>query len=101
MLRLADINQILDRAGIGLPEYYKWRSRSGCYFCFYQQIGEWQGLQEEHPDLFERAKTYERTDGPRKFTWAERRDLREIEQMERRVPLPVIDDADGCAICHL
>ena len=45
------------RAGLGLPKYYQWRSRSGCYFCFYQQVAEWQGLKERHPDLFEKAKS--------------------------------------------
>jgi len=100
-LRLADINSILDQAGIGLPDYYRWRSRSGCFFCFYQQIGEWQRLREEHPDLFEQAKSYERTDGDKRFTWVERRSLDEIETMEKKYPLPVIDEAEGCAICHL
>ncbi|MYG75297.1 MAG: phosphoadenosine phosphosulfate reductase family protein [Acidobacteria bacterium] len=46
---------ILDDAGIGLPAYYEWRTRSGCYFCFYQRKAEWIGLAERHPDLFERA----------------------------------------------
>ncbi len=35
-----DIFQILEDT-TGIPEYYKWRSRSGCYFCFFQQQGEW------------------------------------------------------------
>ena len=40
--------RILDDAGIGLPSYYEWRTRSGCYFCFYQSgipnylNGQWQ-----------------------------------------------------------
>ena len=33
----ADIFRILEESGIGVPDYYKWRSRSGCYFCFFQQ----------------------------------------------------------------
>ena len=28
---------ILEESGLGLPKYYEWRSRSGCYFCFFQQ----------------------------------------------------------------
>ena len=28
---------ILEASGVGLPDYYKWRSRSGCTFCFFQQ----------------------------------------------------------------
>ena len=35
---LSDIQRILDESGLGIPDYYAWRSRSGCYFCFYQQI---------------------------------------------------------------
>ena len=50
---------ILSEAGIGLPEYYKWRTRSGCYFCFYQRKAEWIGLSEQHPELFERAVAIE------------------------------------------
>jgi 3'-phosphoadenosine 5'-phosphosulfate sulfotransferase (PAPS reductase)/FAD synthetase len=50
---LADVQRLLDHSGLGLPGYYEWRSRSGCYFCFYQQIAEWQGLKERHPTLFE------------------------------------------------
>lgn len=50
-----DVLRILEDAGIGLPEYYEWRTRSGCYFCFYQRKAEWVGLAERHPELFERA----------------------------------------------
>lgn len=52
--------RILDRAGIGLPSYYDWRTRSGCYFCFYQRKAEWVGLADRHPELFERARQIER-----------------------------------------
>ena len=44
---------------VGVPEYYRWRSRSGCYFCFFQRQGEWLGLKRNHPGLFEKAKSYE------------------------------------------
>ena len=49
------VMRILDDAGIGLPDYYEWRTRSGCYFCFYQRKAEWVGLAERHPELYERA----------------------------------------------
>jgi hypothetical protein len=52
--------RILNEAGVGLPEYYEWRTRSGCYFCFYQRKAEWVGLADRHPDLFERAVAIER-----------------------------------------
>jgi predicted RNase H-like HicB family nuclease len=54
------VMRILDDAGIGLPSYYEWRTRSGCYFCFYQRKAEWVGLADRHPELFERAKQIER-----------------------------------------
>ena len=50
---------ILEDAGIGLPKYYEWRTRSGCYFCFYQRKAEWIGLAERHPELFDRAVAIE------------------------------------------
>lgn len=96
-LELNDVDRILAESGLGRPSYYEWRSRSGCYFCFYQQIGEWQGLKERHPDWFERAKEYER-DG---FTWVDGKTLDEIAASPRREPIPGPDNLDGCAICHL
>lgn len=60
-LALADVQRILDASGLGLPSYYEWRQRSGCYFCFYQRTGEWAGLKERHPDLFEAAKAMSRS----------------------------------------
>ena len=54
------VMRILEDAGIGLPKYYEWRTRSGCYFCFYQRKAEWIGLAERHPELFERAVAIER-----------------------------------------
>ena len=64
-----DIFQMLEDT-VGIPKYYKWRSRSGCYFCFFQQQKEWLGLKRNHPALFEKAKEFEnkvRT----KFDWKE------------------------------
>lgn len=98
---LADVKALLEESGLGLPEYYKWRSRSGCYFCFYQQIGEWQRLKEEHPDLFEEAKKYEKVKGEKQFTWTEGRTLDDIADLPDKYPLPIADDSEGCAICHL
>lgn len=95
-ITLDDVHMILDRAGLGLPQYYEWRSRSGCYFCFYQQIAEWQGLRREHPDLFQKALEYEQASAS--FTWIEGRTLDEVANMPKR-ELQVAKD--GCAICHL
>lgn len=54
------VMRILQDAGLGLPDYYEWRTRSGCYFCFYQRKAEWVGLADRHPELFERAAAIER-----------------------------------------
>jgi 3'-phosphoadenosine 5'-phosphosulfate sulfotransferase (PAPS reductase)/FAD synthetase len=96
-LGLSDIKRILDESGLGIPSYYEWRSRSGCYFCFYQQIGEWQGLKERHPERFEMAKQYEESG----FTWVAGKTLEEIAALPRRETIPAPDMTDGCAICHL
>ena len=55
----AGVIQILEDAGLNLPEYYDWRTRSGCYFCFFQRKAEWVGLADKHPDLFKRAVAIE------------------------------------------
>lgn len=62
-----DVFQMLEGT-TGIPEYYKWRSRSGCYFCFFQKQGEWLGLKRNHPDLFEKAKAFEARER-NKFSW--------------------------------
>jgi 3'-phosphoadenosine 5'-phosphosulfate sulfotransferase (PAPS reductase)/FAD synthetase len=54
------VMRILSDAGIGLPAYYEWRTRSGCYFCFYQRKAEWVGLHDRHPELWERAVAIEK-----------------------------------------
>jgi len=64
-----DIFQILEDS-VGIPEYYKWRSRSGCYFCFFQRQSEWLGLKRNHPALFEKAKAFENRTRT-KYDWKE------------------------------
>jgi len=80
-----DVVRILQDSGLGLPSYYRWRSRSGCYFCFFQQRIEWVGLLENHPDLFWKAAEFERTDevSGKRYTWSGQESLRELAQPER------------------
>lgn len=99
-VNIEEVQRLLDDSGLGLPKYYEWRSRSGCYFCFYQQVAEWQGLKERHPELYERAKNYEQGQNGRKFSWVQGRSLDDIEKMPRRKLKPKSNE-DGCAICHL
>ena len=99
---ITGVKRLLEESGLGLPDYYKWRSRSGCYFCFYQQIGEWKGLAVRHPELFERAKAYERVEGERRFTWTAGRTLDDIAKLpSERASIPDAEGTEGCAICHL
>ena len=81
----AGVNELLEGSGLGLPAYYRWRSRSGCTFCFYQQKIEWVRLKEEHPDKFEEAKEYEKIamEHGSPFTWSDRESLTELEQPKR------------------
>lgn len=128
-IRKDDVVGILESSGLGLPAYYRWRSRSGCYFCFFQRRIEWVGLLEHHPDLFEMAASYEKENpitGER-YTWNGRESLRELAQPERIAAVrreherrrarhnsvcgngslmslmghDVEDDVEGCFICHL
>ena len=79
-LKKDDILEILTKSGIGLPKYYDWRSRSGCYFCFFQRKDEWVSLAEHHPGLFEKAKEYEtfHKEHGRDHTWSQGESLDEM-----------------------
>ena len=74
--------EILDGAGLGLPKYYEWRTRSGCTFCFFQQKIEWVRLREQHPEAFEEAKAYEKdaVQHGSPFTWSQGESLEELER---------------------
>jgi hypothetical protein len=122
-----DIFKIIADSGIGMPDYYSWRSRSGCYFCFFQRKIEWVKLSEIHPDLYEKAVKYEQehTDG-RKYSWNKEESLLELVGrkdkiiadnkkmiVQKRITLPnrpltevldsVLDDEseDFCFVCNL
>jgi 3'-phosphoadenosine 5'-phosphosulfate sulfotransferase (PAPS reductase)/FAD synthetase len=77
-----EIFQILDES-VGIPKYYRWRSRSGCYFCFFQRQDEWLGLKENHPTLFEMAAAIEREAG-NGYTWVQGRTLQEVADHAKR-----------------
>ena len=85
----AAVGEILEASGVGWPEYYKWRSRSGCTFCFFQQKIEWARLKEHHPDAFEEAKAYEKNamDHGSPFTWTQGESLSELEKPERIIQI--------------
>ena len=115
-----DIFRIL-RETVGVPSYYDWRSRSGCYFCFFQRKDEWVGLLRRHPDLFEEAKKYEKTDADGgAYTWVEGMTLSELEARADEIAEKAIkikkpgdkrtwqeilaeegEDDDGCLACTL
>lgn len=97
VLKIDDIFGILRDSGVGIPAYYEprvyevavdgelrrgtySRSRSGCYFCFFQQKIEWVWLYENHPDLYEAAMAYEK-DG---YAWQQGETLAELCQPARR-----------------
>lgn len=125
-----DVKNILEASGIGLPKYYQWRSRSGCYFCFFQQKGEWVGLLDRHPDLYEKAAQYEKVNevSGERYTWMQGTSLEEFklqadkyrqakakdkdkhlswqEQLKQQADTNAFDGDDdlwdrGCTICHL
>jgi 3'-phosphoadenosine 5'-phosphosulfate sulfotransferase (PAPS reductase)/FAD synthetase len=124
------VRRILEESGVGYPTYYEWRTRSGCYFCFFQRRAEWVGLLERHPELFEKAKKYEKIyeETGERYTWNQKESLEELarparvqeikerhqseieKKQKRRVNLPLIevlnevledeDDDQPCFFCH-
>jgi 3'-phosphoadenosine 5'-phosphosulfate sulfotransferase (PAPS reductase)/FAD synthetase len=124
-----DVLRILQDSGLGLPKYYEWRTRSGCYFCFFQQKREWLGLLERHPDLYWKSAALEKFDEAtgRMFTWIEDESLRDLadparaeqikDEYRQRIQEPsslslgsslrdVFDNEsaeqrDSCLVCHL
>ncbi|GKT08380.1 phosphoadenosine phosphosulfate reductase family protein [Desulforhabdus sp. TSK] len=81
-----DVIRILKDSGIGLPPFMEWgRSRSGCYFCFYQQKIEWVRLKHKHPDYYEMAKAYEKPNrvNANIFFWCKDESLESLERPER------------------
>lgn len=95
VLGINDIFKILDDSGVGIPAYYLpleyeveingelkrgtySRSRSGCFFCFFQQKIEWVWLLEQHPTLYEKAIEYEKEG----YTWTIE-PLQELKKPER------------------
>jgi 3'-phosphoadenosine 5'-phosphosulfate sulfotransferase (PAPS reductase)/FAD synthetase len=127
-----DIFKILSDSGVGIPEYYKKidfsingkigkysRTRSGCFFCFFQQKIEWIWLYEQHPEKFAKAMSYEK-DG---YTWCQDETLADLikperirkikeEFLKRQSKLDIIkkdwkdiileeDEEEGCAACFI
>jgi len=124
-----DIIRLLEESGIGMPSYYRWRTRSGCFFCFFQRKYEWVRLADEHPDMFAQAVAYEQShsDG-RQYTWTQGETLLQlvsrrdeiIADHEKKVakaqaapapnrPLAEVlaaaldeeDEGQGCTVCHV
>ena len=129
----ADIFRLLGESGVGVPAYYNKldfdvngkqgqyaRSRSGCYFCFYQQKIEWVWLYEQHPDRFAMAAAYEK-DG---YAWNDdetldalskparmqaikeeyiKRTNRNAQKSKSPYLLDLLGDAEGegCAACFI
>ena len=95
-----DIFQILRESGVGIPAYYEKReyqveidgdiktgyysrSRSGCFFCFFQQKIEWVWLYENHPNLYKEAMNYEKEG----FTWQQGETLEDLCSDQRRASI--------------
>ena len=112
-INLQGVYKLLLDSGLGLPKYYKWRSRSGCYFCFFQRPVEWVGLLENHPDLFAKAEAFEKDD----FTWVRGKTLQYIrdnaEKIKARAARKLLkqqqnakcgtkpEQPRACDVCHL
>lgn len=122
-LELRDIENLLVESGLGKPSYYEWRSRSGCYFCFYQRKQEWLGLHDHHPELFkaavayEQKKGYEKSASRMKYTWSQGESLATLLERRNEIKpqlgnpkvsdllLDILEDDppedEFCSACHL
>jgi 3'-phosphoadenosine 5'-phosphosulfate sulfotransferase (PAPS reductase)/FAD synthetase len=82
-----DVFRILEESGLGLPKYYEWRSRSGCYFCFFQRQIEWVGLLENHPKLYDAAMNFEKVnpDTGEGYTWNQGESLKLLKENPSRI----------------
>ena len=82
-----NVKELLKNSGIGFPSYYHWRSRSGCYFCYYQTKKEWIGLHDHHKELFDKAAAMEKIDCPtaKQFTWCEGISLRDLVKQRKQI----------------
>lgn len=132
-----DIFRILRESGVGVPAYYEKReyqveidgkletgyysrSRSGCFFCFFQQKIEWVWLYENHPQLYAKAMEYEKEG----YTWQQGETLEDLCHEDRRKKIKrehflrmkrnksntkspflvdILDEAEGegCAACFI
>ncbi len=107
----AGVMAILKQNNIELPDFYKWRTTGGCYFCPFQRRSDWMGLKRNHPDLFAEAKRLEQVHGHGTFTWNQLYSLEELEAQRELVnadgsPLEIeerdldeFEDQMPCAIC--
>lgn len=80
------VQRILQDSGLGMPPYTEWgRTRSGCFFCFYQQKIEWVRLKQHYPKYYEQAKAYEKPNSVNGnvFHWCGDESLSDLEQPER------------------
>jgi 3'-phosphoadenosine 5'-phosphosulfate sulfotransferase (PAPS reductase)/FAD synthetase len=75
---LGDKKSLLDNLHpVTKRQLFAWRSRTNCYFCFFQRRYEWIGLAEHYPDLFERACQLEEDVGSKNYTWIQGVKLRD------------------------
>lgn len=73
---LAEDSYLLKRIPVDLfYQWFAWRTRPNCYFCFFQRSYEWIGLWEHHPKLFYHAAKIESEVGANGFTWVQDKPL--------------------------
>ena len=89
---LNQVFELFKQNGVQIPKYYQEvefevngqkgtynRSRSGCFFCFYQRKIEWVWLYEQHPELFKQAQEYEKNG----YSWMDNETLDDLIQPDR------------------
>lgn len=97
-----DVYEYLDTRGVTIPK------RTDCGRCFFQRIGEWKTLLEEHPDVYWDAAAQEERigatyRGPNRDTWPAK--LSELA-FEFQAGRPLRDEGNAlshmqCRICRM
>jgi 3'-phosphoadenosine 5'-phosphosulfate sulfotransferase (PAPS reductase)/FAD synthetase len=120
-----DIFKLLRENEVGVPKYYEKieykyqdqtgeyaRSRSGCYFCFYQQKIEWIWLYEQHPENGKESFTWNQNESlidliePNRIAQIKRDHIKRRDReksVKSKFLIDILDDTekDGCIQCFI
>jgi 3'-phosphoadenosine 5'-phosphosulfate sulfotransferase (PAPS reductase)/FAD synthetase len=54
-----EVEALLIKSKLGIPIYYQYKPRSGCWCCPFQSVMSWRRLLRYHPELFAKAEEWQ------------------------------------------